>query len=72
MNLTDAARRALLTINALGLIIYLYWLATRSERLFAQAEGALYILPCLLFLFVFLYLRHGETRREDDDEPSAF
>lgn len=61
-------RQALQWANGLGLLAYLYWLATRSQRLFYRADGVLYVLPCLLFVFVFLYLRHGGVRRDEPED----
>jgi Ca2+/Na+ antiporter len=68
MTRTDRARRWLLAGDGAGLVIYLFWLATRGERLFYHADGVIYLLPCILFLFVFLYLRHGEPRKEEPED----
>lgn len=60
--------RALLALNALGLLLYLYWLATGSEHLFRTADGVVQLLPCLFFLFVFIYLRPRPTLDGADEE----
>jgi len=49
-------RRAVLTVNATGFAVYLFWLASRGRRLFFDPEGAIQLLPCLAFLFVFVCL----------------
>lgn len=67
MSRAEKARQGLQWVNVVGLLVYLYWLSTRSERLFYHADGVLFLLPCILFIFVFLYLRHGPVHPEDRD-----
>jgi hypothetical protein len=68
MNAAARLRVALMALNALGLALYLYWLATRSERLFYHADGVLYLLPCLPFVFVFVYLRPRPDPNPDRED----
>lgn len=65
--MTAVLQRLLLIANGLGLLLYLYWLGTRSERLFHTVDGALQLLPCLLFLFVFIYLRPRPAAKDPEE-----
>lgn len=50
---TTAARRWVFAINTAGFALYVVWLAGRSRRIFFDPEGAVELLPCLAFLFVY-------------------
>ena len=54
-------------INTLGLLGYLYWLGFGPEQkiLYSQ-DGILYLLPFLLFFFVYLCLFRGRLRDRDE------
>ena len=66
--MTARLQRLLLLLNGAGLLLYLYWLATRSEHLFRSADGALQLLPCLPFFFVFVYLRPRPPPETPDED----
>ena len=53
-------------INSVGFVAYLVWLATSHERIMYSRQGVLYLLPCVIFIFVFACLR--PVPRADDDE----
>ena len=53
----------MVALNTAGLLAYLCWLVFRHHRILYSADGALYLLPCLPFFFVYLFIherRHGE------------
>lgn len=64
-----ASRLTLLVkiVNGIGLLVYLVWLATSHERILYSRQGVFYLLPCVAFIFVFAYLRHGPHVDEDDE-----
>jgi hypothetical protein len=49
-------RVVVLALNTLGFAGYLYWLVARARHFMYAQEGVLYVLPCLLFVFVYLAL----------------
>lgn len=57
---------AVKVINSIGFAAYLVWLATSHERIMYSRQGVLYLLPCVIFIFVFASLR--PVPRADDDE----
>ncbi len=62
----------ILAINTVGLLGYLFWLVKNPEfQLFHSRDGILYILPFLLFFFVYLYLCRGKFR-DPDEAPDPF
>lgn len=56
------ARWLVLAVNAAGFLVYLGWLAGRERRIFFDPQGAIDLLPCLGFLFVFACLAGGGDR----------
>lgn len=58
---------AVLWVNSAGFAAYLFWLVFRARRIFYTQDGVLYLLPCLPFFFVYLFLfrRHDETEGGD-------
>jgi hypothetical protein len=56
-------------LNSLGFVAYLVWLATSHERILYSRQGVFYLLPCVAFIFVFAYLRHGPHATDDDEAP---
>ncbi len=65
--MTPHARMTLLVwaLNTLGFIGYLAWLATCRERIMETREGVLYLLPCVVFLFVFACLWSARARERE-------
>ncbi|MBU0676514.1 MAG: hypothetical protein KJ626_00220 [Verrucomicrobia bacterium] len=59
---------AILTINTIGFVGYLAWLVFASGEIFYTQEGVLYLLPCLPFFFVYLYLMQ-RLRSHGDEDP---
>lgn len=62
-------RRIVLWVNTLGLLVFLAWLAWGGQRIFHTQNGIVYLLPCLPFFFVYVFLsrRAGEGENDDDD-----
>jgi hypothetical protein len=60
-------RYTVLVINTLGLLLYLGWLVFSHERIFYTQEGVLFILPCLPFFFVFVFLTRGGKPPPEDE-----
>jgi len=58
---------AVLVLNTVGFLGYLAWLVFASGRIFYTQEGVLYLLPCIPFFFVYLYIIHGRTRKESSN-----
>ncbi|MCX7817923.1 MAG: hypothetical protein N2652_01725 [Kiritimatiellae bacterium] len=58
-----AGRRWVLAINTAGFALYVLWLAGRRRHIFFDPEGAVELLPCLAFLFVFAGLAVGDRER---------
>lgn len=57
-------------LNTIGFIGYLVWLVTSSDRIFYTQDGVLFLLPCVPFFFVYLFVfhkKHAEADEEDDD-----
>ena len=52
-------RRWVFAINTAGFVLYVIWLAGRGRRIFFDPEGALELVPCLAFLFVYAGLATG-------------
>jgi hypothetical protein len=48
--------KAVFVINTAGLLVYLAWLMSGTQRIFYTQDGVLYLLPCLLFFFVYAFL----------------
>ncbi len=57
MNRHPRITTAVWVLNSLGFLTYLAWLATSHERILHAREGVVFLLPCVAFLFVFIYLR---------------
>ena len=51
-----AMEAVILGLNTAGLLAYLFWLVFRSRRIMYAQDGVLYLLPCVIFFFVFAYL----------------
>lgn len=63
-------RRTVLLVNTLGLLLFLAWLAWGGQRIFHTQNGVVYLLPCLPFFFVYVFLsRRAGEGESDDDEP---
>lgn len=56
---------AVWVLNTLGFAGYLVWLATSHERIMNSREGVVFLLPCVVFLFVFACLRAVRPREAD-------
>lgn len=52
-------------LNSVGFLAYLAWLATCRERIMETREGVLYLLPCVVFLFVFASLWSAQVRERE-------
>lgn len=52
--------RLVLAVNTLGLVLYLFWLAFGGKRIMRTQDGVLYLLPCLPFFFVFVFILHRQ------------
>lgn len=61
---------AVWVLNTLGFIAYLIWLASSHERILTEREGVIFLLPCVVFLFVFVSLRAASKRTAEDAEAS--
>jgi hypothetical protein len=59
---------AVLALNTAGFLGYLLWLVFKGHRIFYAQDGVLYLLPCLPFFFVYLYLLR---RREPPPDTSG-
>jgi len=55
----------ILLLNTAGLIGYLAWLVFGHEHILYNQKGVLYLLPCLPFTFIYLFL--AKLRRPEDD-----
>ncbi len=53
-------------LNTLGFVGYLMWLVSGHQRIFYTQEGVLYLLPCLPFFFVYVFL-HRKSQPEDEE-----
>lgn len=53
----------IVTVNTIGLAIYLLWLAWARRPIFYTQDGILYLLPCVPFFFVYALL--FASRRKD-------
>lgn len=60
--------RILLLVNAVGCLAYLSWLVMANKRIFYTQEGVIYLLPFLLFFFVFIYI-FGKPAEKEEDQP---
>ena len=54
-----------LALNTIGLIGYLFWLVFQSRKIFYSQDGVLYLLPCVVFFFVFAYLLRRKPEPPD-------
>ncbi len=61
----DIIRTCILICNAVGMLLYLLWLASGSVRVFHTREGILYFFPFVPFAFIFITL----LRVKDPEEP---
>lgn len=55
-------------LNSAGFLAYLAWLATCRERIMESREGVLFLLPCVVFLFVFASLWSARARDREAEE----
>jgi len=64
----ERLRRLVLLVNTVGLLLFLAWLAWGGQRIFHTQNGVVYLLPCLPFFFVYVFLarRAGEGENDDD------
>jgi len=59
----------ILLLNSMGLLLYLTWLIRGSvHRILYTQDGVLYLLPCLVFAFVFVAVYQAHYREDLDDE----
>lgn len=61
-----ALRVTILMLNSIGFLGFLGWLMVSRERILYTQEGVLYLLPCLPFFFVYVYL--FKSGSPDDEE----
>ena len=63
-------RRVVLLLNTIGLLVFLGWLAWGKQRIFNTQNGVVYLLPCLpfFFVYVFLFRQAGEGAVDDEDD----
>lgn len=47
-----------LIVNTIGFAGYLFWLVFKSGRIFYIPDGVLYLLPCVPFFFVYIFVLH--------------
>lgn len=60
-------KRMVAFINTLGLLGYLYWLVfTPHKKILYSRDGIIYVIPFLLFIFVYLSLFRGQLRGRDE------
>ncbi|HRZ11267.1 MAG TPA: hypothetical protein P5567_02315 [Kiritimatiellia bacterium] len=60
-------KRLVATINTLGLLGYLYWVGfTPHKKILYSRDGIIYVVPFLLFFFVYLSLFRGQLRGRDE------
>ncbi len=62
---------AVWVLNTLGFIAYLAWLAGSHERILTEREGVIFLLPCVAFIFVFVFLRSARRRDAEAAEEAA-
>lgn len=67
MSAFSGLERLVLAVNTVGFAAYLAWLVMGSERIFYTQDGVLFLLPCLPFFFVFVYLFR---KHKQPGEPS--
>ncbi len=65
-----AIDRVIFALNTLGFAGYLMWLVSGDQRIFYTQEGVLYLLPCLPFFFVYVFL-HRKNHPEDEEKDSG-
>lgn len=65
MTRRSTLERLVLVINSVGLGLYLVWLVFRAHKIFYTQDGVLYLLPCLPFIFVYLFI-FGKRNPSDD------
>lgn len=66
---------AIWILNTIGFVAYLIWLAGSHERILTEREGVLFLLPCVAFIFVFVYLRaarHKELEQEEEAKENSW
>ncbi len=71
MNPHPRITAAVWVLNAVGFILYLVWLASSHERILTEREGVLFLLPCVVFLFIFVFLRGARGHDEEAAEDAA-
>lgn len=62
MNARTGLTALIWVLNSVGFVAYLAWLATCRERIMESREGVLFLLPCVVFLFVFASLWSARVR----------
>lgn len=60
--------RLVLAVNTAGFVAYLAWLVMGSERIFYTQDGVLFLLPCLPFFFIYVYLLRKRKQPEESAE----
>lgn len=66
-----SVRRWVFAINTAGFALYVLWLTGRGRRIFFDPEGAIELLPCLAFLFVYAGLATGAGGSGDAAGPGG-
>ncbi len=64
----DVIRICILICNALGMLLYLVWLASGAVRVFHTREGILYFFPFVPFAFIFITLLRVKDPEESDQK----
>ncbi len=59
--------KLILLLNSAGFAAYLFWLAVGAGTIFDTQEGVLYVLPCIPFFFVYIYLFAGRTAQDEEE-----
>jgi len=57
----------ILLLNTAGLLGYLAWLVLGHEHILYNQKGVLFLLPCLPFTFIYLFLIKHRRPEVDDD-----
>lgn len=68
MSSLTGLERLVLAVNTAGFVVYLAWLVMGTERIFYTQDGVLFLLPCLPFFFIYVYLLRKRKQSEDSAE----
>jgi len=64
---TQRLHHIILLLNTAGLLGYLAWLVFGHEHILYNQKGVLFLLPCLPFTFIYLFLAKQRHPDGDDD-----